>query len=198
MHENVPEDHPLRTLFRRALERAFVEFRALYTPEVAEHIGDHVLVEFVHTERLFRLRDLGGRTIGEVGEMLEVASEKEGPERRLEVDRYIGDFILFMGGFFPGFLGARPGSGAVGDLRPMVSRVGHVVVSFHRPIDYYVAEARNAYGRAAATARIFFPEAQPTLRRLGEHVEEYLQLVSRVKSYLDDDPQFREPDGILA
>lgn len=194
MSEAIPSDHPLRELFERALHRAFAEFGDLYAPDVAEHIGEHVLSDFVHIDHLYRLRDSEGRTLEDLVDMVEVASEKEGPERRLEVDRYIGDFILFMGGFFPGFLGRRPWMAG----SPMVSRVGKIVVSFRQPRDWYFAEARNAYGRAAATARLFDPSSHHTFRRLGEHVEGYVCVVNRVKDLLGDDPHLREIEGVFA
>ncbi|HLU48109.1 MAG TPA: hypothetical protein VK116_08485 [Planctomycetota bacterium] len=194
MKEAIPSDHPLRELFQRAVDRAFREFGDLYAPDVAEHIGEHVLADFVHIDRLYRLRDSEGRQLEELADMVDVAQEKEGLERRLEVDRYIGDFILFMGGFFPSFLGKRPWVTAT----PMVSRVGKIVVSFRQPRDWYLAEARNAYSRAADTARLFDPTSHSTFRRLGEHVEGYVGVVSRVKDLLSDDPEVRDIEGIFA
>ena len=191
MAEAIPADHPLRKLFRSAVDRAFQDFPEVYTPEVATHIGDNVLSDFVHVDRLYRLRNARGKPLEELPEMIQVACEKEGPERRLEVDRYIGDFVLFMAGFFPSFV-RRSGWFTP---TPMVSRVGQVLVSFTQPIDYYLAEGRNAYARAAATARLFDPPSHHTFNKLGTHFEIYLELVALVKRLLRDDPHVREVEG---
>ena len=119
--------------------------------------------------------------------------EPEGPERRLEVDRYIGDFALFMVGFFPGSL---RGCG-VEAANPMISRVGRVLVQFSRPVDYYSAEGRNAYGRAAETARLFDPESRSIFRQLADRFEGYRDVIGSVKRILSDTPQVRNLEAAL-
>jgi hypothetical protein len=194
MLENIPEDHPLRKLFQSAVDRAFVEHKELYSPEVASHIGENVLADFLHVDRLYRLRNAEGRRLEELPEMIHVAQEKEGPERRLEVERYIGDFVLFMGGFFPGSLRRRRWF----TPDPMVAKVGGILVSFSQPLDYYIAEGRNAYARAANIARFVDPESQATFALLGKHLERYLGLLGLVKTLLHQDPQFKKIEGIIS
>lgn len=191
MADHLRWDHPLRKLFRRTLESAFRGFRDLYSPDVAAHLDEHILSDFLHSDRLYRLRTLPGRPIRELPEMLRVAREKEGPERRIEVDGYLGNFILFMGSLFPSALRRRRWTSS----DPMVARVGSLVVRFSRPWDYYVAEGRRAYERAAETARIFDPGAEAVFGRLGSHMEGYVELLSAVKRMLPDDPLLRQGDG---
>ena len=187
MTPTMPEDHPLRSLFQKALDRAFTQHAELYSPDVAEHLHGHVLSEFVHIDRIYRLKDTSGRRLEDLPEMVEVAGENEGPERRLEVDRYIGDFVVFMAGFFPDMV--RHGRWFV--PQDMVSRVGNILVRFQHPLDYYMAEGRNAYTRAASTARLFDPTSHGTYRRLGEHIEGYLDVVRTVRQLIEDDPYMR-------
>lgn len=182
MHECSAE-HPIHEVFRAALDRAFQDHRDLYSPEVAGHLRENILVDFLHVDRLYRLRTASGGRVDAIADMVRVAHENEGPERRLEVDRYIGDYVVFMGGFFPAFLN-RPSY----ESRPSVAKVGGLFVSFSRPIDYYIAEGRNAYGRAADTARIFEPESHHMFRRLGERIEGYLGLLADVKRHIGDHP----------
>jgi hypothetical protein len=184
MNERIAENHPLRNLFRSALDKAFGEHGELYAPGVAAHLQDDVLCDFVHIDRLYRLKSLEGQTLDELPKMLEATVVKEGPERRLEVDSYIGDFVLFMGGFFPTSL--NRGRWCAAD--PMVSKVGQIFVSFQQPLQYYAAEGRNAYGRAAETARIFAPSERETFSLLAEKFELYLELLRRVKALLSDEP----------
>jgi len=193
MTERISENHPLCNLFRSALDRAFVEREELYAPGVAAHLRDDVLCDFIHVDRLYRLKGLEGSRLDNLSKMLEATIVKEGPERRLEVDSYIGDFALFMGGFFPASLCLDRWSAA----DPMVSRVGQIFVSFQRPLEYYAAEGRNAYGRAAETARIFAPSERETFSLLAEKFERYLELLRRVKALLSEEPGSSGADSVV-
>ena len=193
MAANIPRNHPLRKLFSWAVDRAFQEHKELYSPEVASHLSDQLLPDFVHVDRVYRLKNVRGKRLEDLPDMVQVAHEKEGPERRLEVDRYIGDFVLFMGGFFP--TGLRRRRWFVPE--PMVAKVGQILVSFSKPLDYYVAEGRNAYCRAALTARLFDPPASRTYGQLGDRLDLYLGFLSRVKVILQQDPHFRKVEGII-
>ena len=182
MSEAIPRHHPLRQLFRAAVERAFQERSELYSPQVEAHLTEELLPDFVHNDRIYRLQSLEGKSLKDLPEMIEVGHEKEGPERSLEVNRYIGDFVLFMCGFFPGIVRHRRW------FRPevMVSRVGGILVSFSRPIDYFLAEGSNAYSRAADTAERFDPDAHETYRQLGENIDGYLGLLETARAFIDD------------
>ncbi len=193
MAKPIPETHKLRRLFRAAIEKAFKEYVNLYSPDVAEHLSEGVLVEFVHMDKVYRLRDAAGQRLERIPEMLQTAAQPEGPERRLEVDRYIGDFALFMVGFFPSSL--RSFGMAAAD--PMISRVGKLLVQFSRPVDYYIAEGRNAYHRAAETARLFDPGARDTFRRLSDGFDGYRDVMGQVKRILSDTPQVQRLESSL-
>jgi len=188
MPDSIPETHPLCNLFRSALDRAFTEFGELYSPGVSAHLRDDVLCDFVHVDRLYRLKNADGRRLEDLPKMLEVATRKEGPERRIEVDRYIGDFTLFMGGFFPGSIAKSRWFVP----EPMVSRVGRILVQFERPLEYYAAEGRNAFERAAATATLFAPAERETYSLLAERFDAYVELLRRVKVLIEDDPDVQK------
>ncbi len=193
MTERISENHPLRDLFRSALDKAFGECEDIYAPGVAAHLRDEVLCDFIHVDRLYRLKSVEGRRLDDLPKMLEVSSVKEGVERRLEVDSYIGDFTLFMGGFFPASLGRSRWF----TPDPMVSRVGQIFVKFETPIEYYAAEGRNAYCRAAETARLFAPSERETFSLLAEKFERYMGLLRRVKDLISDDPGLHQAERIL-
>lgn len=193
MSHRIPAEHPLRALFVRCVEEAFREYRELYSPCVAAHLSDELLPDFVHIDRIYRLKDAENRRLEELPEMVELAQEKEGPERSLEVNRYIGDFVIFMCGFFPGLV--RGGHWFAPS--PMISKVGGIVVKFAEPVDYFMAEGRNAYERAARTARIFDPAQQSTYEQLAQETEGYVGLLETAKACMESEPEFREFDGII-
>lgn len=192
MSLRIPHNHALRRLFRTAIDKAFCERRDLYSPAVAAHLSDEVLCDFLHVDRIYRLNSACGKRLEQLREMLPVAAEKEGPERQLEVDSYIGDFALFMVSFFPASL-----AGHWTDPEPLLSRVGGILVEYSQPIDYYTAEGRNAYGRAAETARLFDPESRGTFKRLASHFEDYQGVLGRVRRLLWERPELRELDDEL-
>ena len=78
-----------------------------------------------------------------------------------------------------------------------MSKVGGLFVKFDRPLDYYAAEGRNAYRRAAETARLFAPGVRETYTLLAGRYESYLELIRKVKSLIEDDPQIRGIETIL-
>ena len=193
MNDPLPDNHPLRSLFRDSLEKAFREFQDLYSPGVACHLSDDVLCDFIHVDRIYRLKSTDGVRLEDLPQMLEVSVAPEGPERQMEVDTYIGDFTLFMGGFFPSSVGRNRWF----TPQPMVSRVGKILVKFEHALEYYAAEGRNAYGRAAETARLFAPDARETYSLLAHRFDEYQGLLRRVKDLLADDPDLRKAEDVL-
>ena len=183
----------LGRLFRAALDDVFSRQPSLWSPLVADHLADEVLGEFVHMDSLYRLRGADGERVEDLPDMLRTAAEPEGPERRLEVDRYIGDWSLFMVSFFPSNLECRARSRA----EPLVARVGKLFIRFSKPVDYHVAEGRNAYGRAARTARLFQPEQCETYSLLADRFDGYRDLMSEVKRLLSDRPEVRRLEESL-
>ena len=72
---------------------------------MVDYVTD-LLVRFVRNEVIYRMRDLTGRPLVQVAEMLAEAESRIGEARR-EVHRHIGDFTLFWVGVYPECLGRR-------------------------------------------------------------------------------------------
>jgi|SRR5581483_1080616 len=88
---------------------------------VARYLAE-ILAEFARTDRLYRVRSLGGEPAASVVDML--SGEPDAGDRHFQ--RYVGDFTLFMSGLFRPFVEAR---GFLG---------------------YYLVEGARAYARASA------------------------------------------------
>ncbi len=194
MSREIPSDHPIRELFGQAVSAAFRRRGDLYSPDIARHISEEMLPGFVHMDQLYRLRSLQGKKLQDLPGMLDCASGKEGPERNFEVNLYIGDFVLFMCGFFPSLVRTESRRFPLS----MVAKVGGVIVSYSEPLEYYVAEGRNAYQRAARTAEVFNFSSRETCCRLGERLEDYLKLLRLVKKYLEENSGSRGMGRIIA
>jgi len=106
MESCIPERHPLRQLFGALAERAFTEKLGWPDFKVSDYVSK-LLVDFTHTDHLYRIKNAQGERAEAVVELLyesEVSQEAAPVEREREVHRHIGDFTLFMAGLFPEYL----------------------------------------------------------------------------------------------
>ena len=89
----------LRRLFAALTEQTFqVEF-GVADPPLVDYLSD-MLTRFVRMEAVFGIRDVEGRRLEEVAEML-LEAEQTSERPRREIHRHIGDFTLFWTGVYP-------------------------------------------------------------------------------------------------
>lgn len=104
MKWEIGEGHPLRHMFHGLVEQVFMSELGITNPRLADYVGE-MLVEFVHVDRIYRLRTVDGQVIREVSriEADSILSGKDlaGSERTRLINRYIGDFTLFWTGVYP-------------------------------------------------------------------------------------------------
>jgi hypothetical protein len=89
--------HPLRALFGELLASEMSGDR-----EVAQYVAN-LLLDFVRTDQLYRIRDARGKHLEEIGEMLVESNPlliAASFDREREVRKHIGDFTLFFTGMF--------------------------------------------------------------------------------------------------
>jgi len=106
MDGRIPDHHPLRKLFGTLAEKAFTDKLGWPDFNVSDYISQ-LLVEFTHTDNLYRIKSAKGERVEAVVDLLyesEVPHEARSFEREREVHRHIGDFTLFMAGLFPEYL----------------------------------------------------------------------------------------------
>ncbi|HZO89217.1 MAG TPA: hypothetical protein VFB38_12855 [Chthonomonadaceae bacterium] len=99
----IPEDHPLRTLFRTLVARAFDETLGISEPKISRYLAD-MLTDFAHCDNLYRIHNRQGVRLEEVAAMLmeaDVALNATSFERERAVHKHIGDFTLFWAGIYP-------------------------------------------------------------------------------------------------
>ncbi len=99
----LPENHPLRDLFRTLSRKNLLGVVHLERPDIADYLTD-LLTRFARADDLCRIHDAMDRPLEDVGEMLLEADRQEHggfvyPVR--EIRRHIGDFTLFFLGMFP-------------------------------------------------------------------------------------------------
>ena len=95
----IPANNTLRRFFSGIAEYVFQCQLGVVDPPVVDYLTD-MLMRFVRHDLLYRIRDLHGRPLTEVVEMLLEAENRIGDARR-EIHRHIGDYTLFWTGIYP-------------------------------------------------------------------------------------------------
>ena len=118
MQESIRQGHPLRRMFAGLIEDRFYSRVGLCEPHVVDYLAE-LLVDFVHMDHVFGLRDAAGQPLEQITEMIANAVSAPGTsdcEHRRAVHRHIGDFALFWTGVFPESLGKMRRRGAADGL----------------------------------------------------------------------------------
>ena len=100
----IPETHPLQQLFRELVGRHYAQEIGIRDPQVVSYVA-HLLAEFCDSEQLVKIRNVAGKPLNDVGEMLIESDPIYGPapsfDRERQVRKHIGDYTLFYAGMFP-------------------------------------------------------------------------------------------------
>jgi hypothetical protein len=115
---------PLRHFFAGLIEHVFYSDMGMGDPNLIDYLSD-LLMGFLHTDRIYCLKDRKGRRLREVAEM--VARAEMGPkidqvERDRIVHRHVGDFTLFWTGVYPEVLRARQATGDADRMTDFLSQ----------------------------------------------------------------------------
>lgn len=156
----VPDGHPLRQLFQSLTETSF-EQAGIRDLELMIYVTG-VLVDFVHVDNLYRVRDAQGRRLEYLFE-LQIESELGDAAHARATQKHLGDYALFVVGMFPESLQRR---------RRLVTA------------DYYVAQGKQAYTTVSEMDGV-----RPTaalFRKLSEQFEICVQALQIEKTFLQD------------
>ena len=185
METRISEHHPLRRLFGALTERRFVETLGWPDQKVTEYLSN-LLVEFAHTDRLYKIRNQRGKRLDTVVELLhesEMLQEAQSLEREEDVHRHIGDFTLFMAGLFPEYLTRLKSAGMI----------------YHQDflVDY-VKTGKRSYG-IAARCEGGSGTHTPLFLKLSENFELCVAGLGFVRGDLDrmQDPAYQKAKDIL-
>jgi hypothetical protein len=104
MHTVKPvSSEELRHFFSGLTEYAFQTRLGVADPPLVEYLGQ-LLARFFRTDTIFSVRNLTGRRLDAIADMLAEADARVGEAKR-QVHRHIGDFTLFWSGVYPEALG---------------------------------------------------------------------------------------------
>lgn len=99
----ISANHPLRQLFQRLVSQIFAGPLGLRDAHLLQYVAD-LLTDFAHIDHIYRLRNMKGKRLEEVAEMLVEGSlllNASSFRREREVHKHIGDFTLFWTGVYP-------------------------------------------------------------------------------------------------
>jgi hypothetical protein len=154
----VPEEQPmiplvtsedsLRRLFSALAEHTFQVDLGVADPVLTDYLVE-MLVRFTRSAEMYRFRDVEGRRLVEVVDMVSEAGQREAKPKR-ELHRHIGDYTLFWTGVFPE---------ALNNLQA-VNHKDHLID--------YEQQGRESYFIASKFEEDPYGKEAPVLRRLSQ------------------------------
>jgi len=142
----------LARFFTGLCENVFESRLGVADPPLVDYIGD-LMLRFVRYDAVHRVRNLSGRPVVEVVEMVAEAEARVGSARR-DVHRHIGDVTLFWTGVYPE---------ALRELRSRERKDFFVDYCRQGKRAYHIASTIETDAPADAPAEV--------LNRLSEHFE---------------------------
>jgi hypothetical protein len=134
--------HPLRKLFRKALDFGF-EVSPADNQGVKEYIENQILCEFIHADNLYKIRDAAGKPLEDIADLLaegDVRLNAASFPREFHVHKHIGDYTLFMLGMFPMALSRRRGKEFI---------LGRLVIPGSSLYEHYILQGQRSYSLAS-------------------------------------------------
>lgn len=169
---HIDKDHPLRRLFRKALDFGF-RINAFSNIRIEEYIEEQILCEFIHVENLYKIRNAAGKRLEDIADMLaegDALLNAQTFSREFQVHKHIGDYTLFMLGMFPSALSRRKGKEFI---------MGSIIVPNANLFEHYMLQGKRSYKIASEfTHRELFLE-------LSTNYLHYKNVLELVRIYLE-------------
>lgn len=141
----------LQRMFSGIAEQTFESELGIADPPLIDYLS-HLLMRFIRSDAIFKLRDVVGKRLEDVAEMLWEGELRQGNARR-EVFRHIGDFTLFWTGVYPEALRHLQGATARDGL-----------------LDY-TEQGKRSYRIAGEFDTAPYADEAPVLMRLADEFE---------------------------
>jgi len=168
----IPESHPLRQLFLELVGRHYAEQIGIRDPQVVNYVA-HLLADFCDAEQLFKIRDLSGRPLTDVGEMLMESDPVFGPapsfDRERQMRKHIGDYTLFFTGMFP-------------------ESINHLRLRRHRVENFvdWMKAGKESYFIVSKFEHFEYAKVAPLFANLSRNFEECVYGLNQVKNDLQE------------
>ena len=158
MGKSIPNDHPLYDLFFTTVQESIdCHVSSGGEEQISAYLAD-LLVSFIHTDRVFAVKNSDGVPVVSVSEMLaegDIRANADSFERERQVHQHIGDFILFWSGIYPQF------------LRQLRLRIGQDLLCD------YPRQGRESYQLVSEYEKTAMRPAAATFAKLSDGFEDY-------------------------
>jgi hypothetical protein len=164
----ISETHPLRQLFGALVDGAFLNTVGCYDSEVSGYLAN-ILTDFTHVCRIYKVKNLAGKPLTEVADMLVEADVRLNAmsfNREREVHKHIGDFTLFWTGLYP-------------DALPTLQSQCR-----HDHLLDYIEQGKSSYAIAASHDYGAYRQEAKVLKRISDNFEVCLYGLNAVRSKL--------------
>ena len=107
MKSEITGDHPIWIYFNGAIHDSLRTRLGVEESQEIETYLTQMLVDFLHNDAIYAIRDATGRPVRSIAEMMaegDVRLNADSFDREREVHRHIGDFLLFWSGLFPEYI----------------------------------------------------------------------------------------------
>jgi hypothetical protein len=171
-NERIKRDHPLRDLFKRALDFG-LEINPTDSAGTVEYIEEQILCGFTNVDNLYRIKDASGNRLEDIAEMLSESSvllNADSFDREFQVHKHIGDFTLFMLSMFPYALTRKKGREFI---------LGGLVIPGASLSEHYVLQGQRSYKIASE-----FTQAE-LFGELSSNYLMYKNILELVRIYLE-------------
>ncbi len=169
---DIDTGHPLRKLFRKALEYGF-RLNPTDKTGIADYIEEQILCEFIQFDSLCKIRDAEGKSLEDISDMLtegDMLLNARSFDREFQVHKHIGDYTLFMLGMFPTVLCGKKGK----DLL-----LGSIIVPGASLSELYIIQGQRSYRIASEfTHKELFLE-------LSRNFQKYQAVIEIVRTYFE-------------
>lgn len=192
--KEIPPDHSLHRLFRKALGFATCCTTSIdtSTKNILTSYLLRILLDFTHIENLYKIKDARGKRLYEIAEMLTAINDDS--NRELYIRQHIGDYTLFILGLFPESLKNIKSE----KKEYILYQVGKLFLPFSSVHDYYIENGRRSYLFVAEEllkkeckneASLFF--------LLHKYFLECLSILSIVRAWCSTYPLFEKIKSII-
>src|SRR4051812_21437256 len=183
--EAIPESNPLRDLFSQLVNQHFDNQIGLRDSDVKQYVTD-LLTEFCDVQQIVKIKNVDGRPLDDVGEMLLESDPIYGPapsfDRERQVRKHIGDYTLFFTGMFPE---------SINRFRLRRNRLENFVD--------FVKAGKESYFVVSKFDCFEYAKVAPLFRKLSANFEECMVGLNMVKNELQDmqHPLVRKTDEFI-
>jgi hypothetical protein len=183
---NIERDHPLRELFRNALDFG-LRLNPSENSLITDYIEEEILCEFIHTDNLYKIKGPSRKGLDDIADMLaegDMLINAQSFDREFQVHKHIGDYTLFMLSMFPYAISGKKGKEFV---------LSGIIVPGSALSNHYMLQGQQSYKIASE-----FTHSELFLE-LSSNFILYKNILELARIYLEsaDNTEYLKTKGII-